>query len=890
MMTPSEKNEPQPPRWAHWLLDRLCAQHMLETIQGDLLEEFHHQIRLNGLRKARWRYGLEVLGFIKPLFIKKHSSALSSHAYFSFHMFYNYFKIAFRNLRHSKIYSAINIFGLALGLATCLMITLYIADEWQVDKHHADSDRLFRVSLSTQTERWSALAGPVASGLKQDFPEVEVSARILKFSGFEEVLLKYGEGSSRKEFFEQNAYYADSTVFEIFHYDFKFGSATTALKRPNTVVLSEKVADKIFGNENPVGKVVKIGLAFGTFDYNVTGVYRDNNKSHIKAHLLLSMQNSDMGGWVTEQRNWAVNNMFHTYVKLLPGVNAKSFEAKLPEFLARRGGNDLKTMGISKSLFLQPVPDIYLKSNIGNELAPNGSITYLYIFGSIGTFILLIACINFMNLSTARSEKRAREVGIRKAMGAYRESLIFQFLGESMLMAILALLVALGMTVSLLPALNNLVDKQLQLLNDPWLLLWMTGVTLLTGLLAGLYPAFYLSSFRPVSVLKGKVISSFAAIAFRKGLVVFQFTISIILILGAVVAWQQLAFIQNQNLGFDKGQKLIIPLKSTKASANYSVLKNELLRNPRVVSVTSGSVHPGVETMEDLLFYQENQTVQEAIDIHFATVETGYIETLGFTMVAGRPFSKEFGADSSSIILNEAAVKKLGLDAATAIGKRLYYDFGNARREAQIVGVVKDFNFESLHSTIRPYALTTSITEKHHYLIADVRQGDYDKLVSDFEKLWLKIGSDTPFTYSFLDQDFQRRYEKDQRTADIISYFTVIAIVIACLGLFGLSTFSAAQRTREIGVRKVLGASVSEIAGMLSKEFLLLILLAILIASPLAWFGMHRWLQGFAYKIEIKWWVFALSGILTILVSIITVSWQSIKAALMDPVISLRRN
>ncbi|MDQ6482493.1 ABC transporter permease [Dyadobacter sp. LHD-138] len=888
MMNPSEKNGPKPPRWADWLLGRLCTPDMLETIQGDLLEEFHYRLKLYGLRKARWRYGLEVLGFIKPQFIRKSSSEFSSHPYFSFDMLNNYFKIAFRNLRNSKVYSAINIFGLALGLATGLMIILYMADEWRVDKHHADSDRLFRVCLATPTEKWSALAGPVASGLKQDFPEVAVSARILKFSGFEEVLLKYGEGSSRKEFFEQNAYYADSTLFEVFNYDFKFGSANRALNLPNTVVLSEKVAEKMFGNENPVGKVVKIGLAFGTFDYNVTGVFRDNNKSHINAHLLLSMQNTDIGGWVTEQRNWAVNNLFHTYIKLLPGADVKSFEAKLPEFLSRRGGNDLKAMGISKSLFLQPVTDIYLKSNIGNELSPNGSITYLYIFGSIGIFILLIACINFMNLSTARSEKRAREVGIRKAMGAYRESLILQFLGESMIMSLLALLMALGLTVILLPSLNNLIGKQLQLFNDPLLLIWMSVVTLLTGLFAGLYPAFYLSSFRPVSVLKGKVLRSLAAIALRKGLVVFQFTISIILILGAVVAWQQLSFIQNQNLGFDKGQKLIIPLKSAKTSANYSVLKNELLRDPRVVSVSAGSVHPGVETMEDLLFYKENQTVQQAIDIHFATVETEYIETLGFSMVAGRPFSKEFGGDSSSIILNEAAVKKLGFDAATAIGKRLYYEFGNARREAQIIGVVKDFNFESLHTAIRPYALTTFITQKHQYLIADVRQGDYPKLISDFEKLWKKIGSDTPFTYSFLDQDFQRRYEKDQRTANIIAYFTFIAIVIACLGLFGLATFSAAQRTREIGVRKVLGASVAEIAGMLSKEFLVLILLAILIASPIAWFGMHRWLQDFAYKTEIKWWIFALSGLLTTVLAILTVSWQSIKAALMDPVISLR--
>jgi putative ABC transport system permease protein len=805
-------------------------------------------------------------------------------------MLYNYFKIAYKNLQNSKVYSAINIFGLALGLATCLMLMLYVADEWRVDKHHTDSGQLFRVALATPTERWSALAGPVAATLKEDFPEVAVSARILKFSGFDEMLLQYGEGNHRKEFFEQNAYYADSTIFDVLDYDFKFGLAKMALNRPNTVVLSEKVAEKMFGSNNPVGKVVKIGLPFGNFDYTVTGVFRVQDKSHVQAHLLLSMQNSDMGGWVTEQRNWATNNLFHTYIKLGPGTDVKTFESKLPGFLSRRGGNDLKAMGISKSLFLQPVTDIYLKSNIGNELSPNGSITYLYIFGSIGIFILLIACINFMNLSTARSEKRAKEVGIRKAMGAYRESLIYQFLGESMIMSVIALIVALGLIVLFLPVFNNLTGNEVKLFAEPNFLIWMACVTLVTGLFAGLYPAFYLSSFRPSSVLKGKVTSSFAAIAFRKGLVVFQFTISIMLILGAVIIWQQLSFVQNQNLGFNKDQKLIIPLKSVKTAASYSVLKEALLSNPRIVSVSSGSVHPGVETMEDLLFYKENQSAHEAVDIHFATVETDYIETLGFKMVAGRPFSKDFGADSSHIILNETAVRKLGYAPETAIGKILHYQLGGSRRDVQIVGVVKDFNFESLHTEIRPYALTTSITEKHQYLIANVHNGDYDKLITDIEKSWQKIGADTPFTYSFLDQDFQRRYEKDQRVADVIAYFTCIAIVIACLGLFGLATFAAAQRAKEIGIRKVLGASVIEIAGMLSKEFFVLILLAILIASPIAWLGMNHWLQGFAYKIEIEWWIFALSGLLTILVAILTVSWQSIKAALMDPVISLKSN
>ncbi|ACT93469.1 ABC transporter permease [Dyadobacter fermentans] len=803
-------------------------------------------------------------------------------------MIRNYLKIALRNIRRSVVHSAINVFGLALGLATCLTIILYIADEWRFDKHHKHADRLFRVALATPTEKWSALPGPAGPALAEDFAEVEVAARIVRFPGFDEMLLKTGEGTARKELFAQSACYADSTLFDVLSYDFKFGTPKAALNKPNTLVLSEKVADKLFGAENPVGKVIKVGLPFGVFDYTVTGVYRNTDKSHVNAQLLLSMQNSDLGGWIVEQRNWAANNLFHTYIKLREGTDPKAFESRLPAFLTRRGGDDLKAMGISKSLFLQPVTDIYLRSNIGNELSPNGNITYLYIFGSIAIFILLIACINFMNLSTARSEQRAKEVGIRKSMGAYRESIVYQFLGESLVMSILALLLAIGIILVCLPIFNNLMGKDLRMLDEPRFVFWMAAVTLMTGLFAGLYPAFYLSSFRPVSVLKGRITGSFGAVAARKGLVVFQFTISIILILGAVVTWQQLSFIQNQNLGFDKDQKLVVPLKSVKTSNNYDVLKNELLRNPNIGMVTSGSVHPGIETMEDLLFYKEGQTVRDAVDIHFATVETDYVETLGFTLLAGRSFSKEYGADSSSIILNEAAVKELGWDLRQAIGKRLFYDFNNGRREATVVGVLKNFNHQSLHTDIKPYALTTSITDKHQYLIAKVRPGDYRKLIADVKTTWQRVGSDVPFTYSFMDEDFQRRYEKDQRTADLVLSFTLIAIAIACLGLFGLATFSAAQRTKEIGVRKVLGASVGEIVGMLSKEFLLLVLAAFAIASPIAWFTMSRWLQTFAYKINIEWWIFLLSGAVTLLVAFLTVFWQSVKAALMDPVKSLR--
>lgn len=803
-------------------------------------------------------------------------------------MLKNYLKIAFRNLLNNKGYTAINIFGLGLGLATCLLIVLYVSDELSFDKHHRSADRLFRIAMEVGNEKWAGTPGPVAAGIQSDFPEVESVTRLLKFSGFDRMLLEDRNGKETKPFYETNGYYADSTLFDVFSYDFKYGNARNALKRPNTLVLSEQVAEKLFGNSDPVGKVIRVGLNFGDFDYTVTGVYRNNRKSHIDARFFLSMQNGDMGGWVTSQNNWAVNNIFHTYVKLRDDADPAAFESKLTPFLNRHGAADLKALGISKTLFIQPVTDIYLRSSIGNEIAPNGSMTYLYIFGSIAVFLLVIACINFMNLSTARSEKRAKEVGVRKVMGAVRHSLVYQFLGESMMLAVMALAIAVLVVQLLLPYFNNLTGKGLDMFANPAFLYWMAGITLFTGLVAGLYPAFYLSSFKPVSVLKGRLANVASAVLLRKGLVVFQFTVSIVLILGAIVIGQQLTFLQNQNLGFDKEQKLVVPLRNAKATANYNAFREEVLRIPGVEAATSGSVYPGIENIEDLLMYTENKTIHDAVDIHFATVGDDYVETLGLKMAAGRSFTKAFSADSGSIILNETAVRELGYDVASATGKHVFFELGGKRRSLQIVGVVKDFNFRSLHEVIKPYALTTSITDKYQYFIANVKTEDYAGVLASVGAAWKKLNPDIPFSYSFLDQDFQKNYEKERRTGSIVLYFTCIAVVIACLGLFGLAAFSAERRTKEIGVRKVLGASVGNIAGMLSGEFLSLVCIALMIATPVAWVGMRQWLQGFAYQVGIQWWIFPVTGLLVVHVALLTVGFQSVKAALMDPVKSLK--
>lgn len=804
-------------------------------------------------------------------------------------MLKNYLKIALRNLLNNKGYTAINVFGLGLGLATCLLIVLYISDELSFDKHHRSADRLFRIAMEVRNEKWAGTPGPVAAGIKTDFPEVESVTRVLKFSGVDRMLLENRNGKKAVPFYETNGYYADSTLFDVFTYDFKYGNARTALKRPNTLVLSENVAEKLFGNIDPVGEVIRVGLTFGDFDYTVTGVYRNNQKSHIDARFFLSMQNGDMGGWVVSQNNWAVNNIFQTYVKLRDGSDPQVFESKLTPFLNRHGAADLKALGVSKELFIQPVTDIYLKSSIGNEIAANGSITYLYIFGSIALFLLLIACINFMNLSTARSEKRAKEVGVRKVMGAVRHSLVYQFLGESMMLAVMGLAIALLVVQLLLPYFNNLTGKNLDMFVHPPFLYWMAGITFFTGLVAGLYPAFYLSSFKPVSVLKGRLVNVASAVFLRKGLVVFQFTVSIILILGAIVIGQQLSFLQNRNLGFDKEQKLVVPFRTAKATTNYNAFREEVLRIPGVQAATSGSVYPGIENIEDLLFYAENKTVHDAVDIHFATVGDDYIETLGLKMATGRSFTKVFGGDSSSIILNETAVRELGYDMASVVGKNVFFELAGKRRSLQVVGVVKDFNFRSLHEEIKPYALTTSITDKYQYFIANINAKDYAAVLAAAGAAWKRLNPDIPFSYSFLDQDFQKNYEKERRTGSIVLYFTCIAVVIACLGLFGLAAFSAERRTKEIGVRKVLGASVGSIARMLSGEFLGLVCVALVIATPVAWVGMRQWLQGFAYQVGIQWWIFPVTGLFAMGIALLTVGFQSVKAALMDPVRSLRR-
>ena len=802
-------------------------------------------------------------------------------------MIKNYFKIAWRNLLKHKLFSFINIFGLAVGLATCLLLTLYIMDEMSYDIHHKDADQVYRIFMESADTELATTAGPMAQTLQDDFPEIALATRVLKFPNIDKFLLKNNKEDIN--LYETNGYYVDSTFFEVLTYDFKYGSASTALNQPNMVALSEDVALKLFGDKNPINEVIEIEIPYGVTKYTVGGVFRkDTYKSHISANLLLSMKNNDVGTWVDSQEGILGNNLFYTYIKLKKGSAVANFEAKLPDFTQRHLGAQLAESNFERSYFTQPLKDIYLKSNMQWELSANGSMTYIYIFSAIAAFLLLIACVNFMNLSTARSEKRAREVGVRKVLGAKKKVLIFQFFGESLLLCLLALLIALTLVWTLLPIFNTLTNKELDLFAHPGILFIIFGLTILTSVLSGLYPALYLSSFAPVTVLKGALVNSISAKTIRKGLVIFQFTVSAALILVSGMIWQQMNFLKDKDLGFKKEHQLLIPLRSPEAAQNYTTFKTELLKSPNVVSASAGDSYPGLHVISDNAFYAEGKTIQDNVYTRYGQVAEGYIETLGYKLLYGRAFSKNSANDSLSIILNKTAVEQIGYTPETAVGRKVFYGNAENKNYLEIIGVIEDFNFKSLHEPIAPYALLTLGQANPNYFVVTLNQTNFASGIKEVQTLWERLHPNVPFEYSFLDEDFYRNYAAEQRVSKVVFWFMFIAIFIACIGLFGLASFTTEQRKKEVGIRRVLGASVLGITSLHLKDFLKLVFTAMLVASPLAYYVGNRWLENFAYKIEISWVHFVVATLLAVCIAISTVGFHVVKAALSNPTKSLR--
>jgi putative ABC transport system permease protein len=812
-------------------------------------------------------------------------------------MISNYLHVAWRNLKRNKVFSVINILGLSVGLCVCMLVGLYIWHETNYDNYHPHVDRLYQVATIEighgKESRFHGNPHSVAGLLKSVFPQVEATARMCGLLGDDKTLLQYYEpGGNGRSFNEDKGYMADSGFFHLFKYNFVEGNAGTAISGPYSIVLSSDIAAKLFGQKPAIGKTIHVSSGFnGDHDYTVTAVFQPAKMpSHIDARFFLSIYGGTVGDFMRTYTNMASNYFFYTYVLLKPGVNPIDVERQFPAFVETYEGKDLKATGYYRKLFLLPVKDIHLYADMQyGDVTPGGSVTYLYILGSIALFTLLIACINFMNLATARSSKRSAEVGVRKTLGAGRLSLIWRFLGESLFMAFIAFVVSLGLTYLLLPAFNGLSGKTIFLSSAQ-----VTGLgagffllVIFTGLLAGSYPALYLSSFKPVKILKGKITNSLAVVSLRKGLVVFQFCISIVLIVAAAIISKQMHFLRNTDLGFNKDQELILPLRSNVARKLYSSLKNELQKNPGIRSVGASFNYPGYMG-SNWTYYAEGKASNDNHNLYTSIVDFDFLKTLQIQPVAGHIFTDQIPSDSvDGAVLNQKAVELLGYNPATCIGKRVYAT-APSHDIFKIVGVVKDFHFEDLHVPINGVLFMVNSNPVYSYIIAHINSSNIENTIAGIQRTWQSLNPNEPFEYSFLDEQFQRQYDADNRLAAIVGYTTGIAILISCLGLFGLAAFSAEQRTKEIGIRKVLGAGTSNLVALLSFDFLKLVGIAIVIGMPLGWWATNKWLRDFAYRTPVNWWLFAFSALTAMVIAFATISFQAFRAATSNPVESLR--
>lgn len=816
-------------------------------------------------------------------------------------MYRHYFKIAWRNLKKNRSFSIINLGGLAISLSCCLLLLLYIVSETSFDQHHIDADRLFLVNSKTITnngksEPYPKLSAPYRQALVDGFPEVEASCRLWVNFIDNEALLQIAPSTGQpKLFYEPKAYHVDPNFFELFTYEFKEQlPKAQLLEKPNSVVISEQLAQKLFGTKPALQQQIKIGGTSG-FDqsFEVTGVFKSEaHRSHIDAHLFLPLE----AGWVgyftqSQPQNFSSNNIFYTYLKLKDNASAIQLNSKMDAFMEEYARADLQAAGFDKTLSLLAVDQIHLHGELETIVSATNSRVYLYVLASIGLLTLLIACVNFMNLSTAQATRRATEVGIRKTFGARKGNLIRQFLSESLVMSFGAMLLGLGLVLILLPAFNELTGKSLDIaaLLHPKVLLGLLGLTIVTGIVAGSYPAFYLAIFKPFQAISSKAMRTKGLVHLRRGSVVFQFVIAVGLITSTLIIQQQMRYLQNKPLGFQADQQLVIPIQSAEAARNFQTLKNELARSPQILGAAGAQFYPGIENPTSVSLYRPDQKVNEIQSVRTNRVSPELMDLMEFELLAGRMFSPAFKSDTANrIVVNEATLRACDIAREEAIGQKLNFDFQGQTITYEVIGVIKDFHFEDLHQEIKPYAFLLDREEAQNYLIAKIDGKQISNGLQELRGTWNQFNPATPFQYSFLKADFQQNYNADQRTAKIVSYFTLIAIVVGCLGLFGLVAFSAQRRTKEIGIRKVLGASVTSISLLLSKELLLLVIIAIALALPLTWKVMTNWLASFAYHTQINWWIFGLAALGAILIAALTISIHAIKAALATPIQSLR--
>ena len=913
-MTRERNHSHGPPRLADAWLAFFCQPALLEEIQGDLHELFGKRANRHGRLRARLHYWWDVLWFFRPYVLRRPSPFEQARGPI---MWKNYLKIALRSLRKHKGTSFINVSGLAIGMACCLVVLIFVRDETSYDTYHEQEEQIHRLSIrgviiSSGQDQIGATS-PILWGpaLKKDYPEVTDYARFLQLPNASDPWrIRHGD----TEFVERDILNADPSALDLFSWPLLRGDSQTALSEPNAIVLTETMAAKYFGEEDPIGQTLTIdprlrqggALTGETFDFTVTGVLKDiPRRSHFTFDFLLPivMLNNIYGGDVTTGAGidswfWR-GRIAYTYLLLEKDADPAGLEAKFEAFQDRYVGDATRSRGYYYEPFLQRIDQIYLDGNINNQLQPVGDLTNVYMFSIIALFILVIACINFMNLSTARSAGRAREVGLRKVVGARRKQLVTQFLGESVLISLMAFVLALGLARLVLPVFYSYLDKEFALdySQEGLFLLSLIGVGLFVGVFAGSYPAFFLSRFKPVTVLKGLFGRKTKGSLLRKGLVVFQFAISAFLIMATLTVFEQLTFMRTFQLGFDQERVMVIPPNVARSlMPQYEAFREELLSHPMIADVTASSGVPSQGGGGDI-YVEKDKPAEDGFSLGELMIDYNFVEMFGLEMVAGRDFSREIGTDAGiredgrfvevAAILNEEAVRQFGWSTPDeALGKQIIRDPRAGDWTANVIGVMRDFHFQSLHEPIGPGALL--LLPSYSYVSIKLQPGTIQEAVAFVEQQAAVFVPEVPFAYSFLDEAFAEQYEAEERLGEVFSYIAFLAIFIACLGLFGLAAFTAEQRTKEIGVRKVLGASLADIVVLISRGFALLVLLAFVVAVPLAYFAIHRWLQDFAYRIDIGVGTFVLAGLLALVIALVTVSYQAVKAALADPVESLR--
>ena len=808
-------------------------------------------------------------------------------------MFKNYVTTALRNLRKHTFYSLINILGLSIGLSCFILIAVYVQDELSYDQMHTDLEQIYRMDFAGSingTDFNTALASvPAAATMKSEFPEVIEAVRL---RGQGDRLIKWKENN--QNFKEERVTYADANFFQFFDFEVLSGDVETMLTRPNTIAISEKVAKKIFGNNDPIGQEVTLD---NRTDFEVTGVFADMpSQSHMHFDLLLSMEGLEEA----KMTMWMSFN-FQTYLKLQEGTDVNIINAKFPALIEKYIGPEVQQfMGASLEEFYEagnragftlfPMKDIHLHSSKLGDIEPNGDMKYVYIFSAVALFILLLACINFMNLATARSASRAKEVGVRKTMGAYRSNLIKQFLAEAILICLIAFVLAIGISTAVLPLFEELASKELNMMQlfSPTFLGVMVFVMVVVGMLAGSYPALYLSRFKPVEVLKGKLNLGMKSGGIRSVLVVLQFSISIIMIVGTAIVFDQLSYIQNKKLGYNKDQVIMLH-DAWLLDDNIKAFKTEALRNSNILSGTIASFLPvGTTNNNNAWFAGKTTGTGNTFIFNNYGIDVDYMETLGMEISEGRNFSADFPNDTSKVLINQAAVAQLGFEKP--VGEYIS-TFGGSRETPetitfQIIGIVKDFHFNSMKKAIDPLVFT--LDERRGFVSFKLSADNISETIASLESTWEQFAPSQPFEYSFLDDRFNRIYENEQQIGDIFGVFAFLSIFIACLGLYGLASFTAEQRKKEIGIRKVLGASVTSILGLLSREFIKLVIISFVLAAPVAYYFMNEWLTEFEYRTDLKPLTFVISGVVALAIAWLTMSSQSYLAAKANPATSLK--